>query len=227
MLDSSIIGRAVDYGDYRCVIDDILDYKEEIIQLRITSGKYDGFSFSVDACRVNETYDGLRLYVDIKLNPTLGDVVEFNEMLWKVIRVINGVVTIENDGCSCSYSIHDFDKNNRIFSVINNAKQITKPINIRRLYDYEVSDRWYKYTSLEDLEDICLLLRQRTNICDLSFNHFRGLSDMMSKVKYNHGIVAYFEMLQGEGGLNSRSVTLMEGARLVDDEWHTKIVYDK
>ena len=47
MLDSSIIGMVVDYGDYRCVIDNILDYKEEIIQLRITSGKYDGFSFSV------------------------------------------------------------------------------------------------------------------------------------------------------------------------------------
>ena len=36
MLDSSIIGKVVDYGDYQCVIDNILDYKEEIIQLRIT-----------------------------------------------------------------------------------------------------------------------------------------------------------------------------------------------
>ena len=32
MLDSSIIGKAVDYGDYLCVIDSILDYKEDIIQ---------------------------------------------------------------------------------------------------------------------------------------------------------------------------------------------------
>ena len=48
VLDSLIIGKVVDYGDYQCVVDNILDYKEEIIQLRITSGKYDGFSFSVD-----------------------------------------------------------------------------------------------------------------------------------------------------------------------------------
>ena len=53
MLDSSIIGRAVRYGDYPCIIDNILDYKEGVVQLRITSGKCDGFSFSVDAWRIN------------------------------------------------------------------------------------------------------------------------------------------------------------------------------
>ena len=73
MLDSSIIGKVVYYGDYLCVIDNILDYKEGIIQLRINSGKYDSFKFSVDSCRINETYDGLILYVDIKRVPTLGD----------------------------------------------------------------------------------------------------------------------------------------------------------
>ena len=73
MLDSSIIGRAVRYGDYPCIIDNILDYKEGIVQLRITSGNYKGFSFSVDSCRIYETYDGLILYVDIKRVPTLGD----------------------------------------------------------------------------------------------------------------------------------------------------------
>ena len=33
MLDSSIIGRAVRYGDYPCIIDNILDYKEGVVQL--------------------------------------------------------------------------------------------------------------------------------------------------------------------------------------------------
>ena len=226
MLDSSIIGKVVDYGDYQCVVDNILDYKEEIIQLRITSGKYDGFSFSVDAWRITETYDGLILYVDIKRIPTLGDIVEFNEMLWKVVNINNNVITIEKDGCSCSYSIHDIDKKNHIFSVTSNTKQITKPINLRKLYDYEVSDGWYKYTSLEDLEDICLLLRHRTNLCGLRFTHFIDFNAMMSKIKHNHGIVVYFETLQGERGLNGRSITLMEGVRLVDDGYYTKIIRD-
>ena len=226
MLDSSIIGKVVDYGDYQCVVDNILDYKEEIIQLRITSGKYDGFSFSVDAWRVTETYDGLILYVDIKRTPTLGDIVEFKEMLWKVININNNVATIENNDWSCSYSIHDMDKKNHIFSVGNNAKQITKLINLRKLYDYEVSKGWYKYTSLEDLEDICLLLRHRTNLCDLGFTDFIDFNAMMSKIKHNHGIVVYFETLQGERGLNGRSITLMEGVRLVDNGCYTKIVRD-
>ena len=226
MLDSSIIGRAVRYGDYPCIIDNILDYKEGIVQLRITSGKYDGFSFSVDAWRITETYDGLIFYVDIKRTPTLGDVVEFMDMLWKVIRINNNVVTIEKDGWSCSYSIHDMDKKNHIFSVISNAKQITKPINLRKLYDYEVSKGWYKYISLDDLEDIYTLLRHRTNLCDLRFTHFIDLNAMMSKIKHNHGIVVYFETLQGERGLNGRIITLMEGARLVDDGCYTKIICD-
>ena len=226
MLDSSIIGRAVRYGDYPCIIDNILDYKEGIVQLRITSGKYDGFSFSVDAWRITETYGGLIFYVDIKRTPTLGDVVEFMDMLWKVIRINNNVVTIEKDGRSCSYSIHDMDKKNHIFSVISNAKQITKPINLRKLYDYEVSKGWYKYTSLDDLEYIYTLLRHRTNLCDLRFTHFIDFNDMMSKIKHNHGIVVYFETLQGERGLNGRSITLMEGARLVDDGCYTKIICD-
>ena len=226
MLDSSIIGRAVRYGDYPCIIDNILDYKEGIVQLRITSGKYDGFSFSVDAWRITETYDGLILYVDIKRIPTLGDIVEFNEMLWKVININNNVITIEKDGRSCSYSIHDMDKKNHIFSVISNAKQITKPINLRKLYDYEVSKGWYKYTSLDDLEYIYTLLRHRTNLCDLRFTHFIDFNAMMSKIKHNHGIVVYFETLQGERGLNGRSITLMEGARLVDDGCYTKIICD-
>ena len=226
VLDSSIIGKVVDYGDYQCVVDNILDYEEEIIQLRITSGKYDGFRFSVDAWRITETYDGLILYVDIKRTPTLGDIVEFNEMLWKVININNNVITIENDGWSCSYSIHDMDKKNHIFSVISNAKQITKPINLRKLYDYEVSKVWYKYTSLEDLEDICLLLRHRTDLCDLGFTHFIDYNAMMSKIKHNHGIVAYFETLQGEWDLSGRCITLMEGVRLVDDGYYTKIIRD-
>lgn len=221
MLDSSIIGRAVRYGDYPCIIDNILDYKEGIVQLRITSGNYKGFSFSVDSCRI---YDGLIFYVDIKRTPTLGDVVEFMDMLWKVIRINNNVVTIEKDGWSCSYSIHDMDKKNRIFSVISNAKQITKPINLRKLYDYEVSKGWYKYTSLDDLEDIYTILRHRTNLCDLRFTHFIDFNDMMSKIKYNHGIVVYFETLQGERGLNGRDITLMDGAKLVDDGVYTKIM---
>lgn len=225
MLDSSIIGSVVNYGDYRCVIDNILDYKEEIIQLRITGGKYDGFSFSVDAWRVNETYDGLILYVDIKRIPTLGDIVEFNEMLWKVISMNNNVITIEKDGWSCSYSIHDMDKKNHIFSVSNNTKQITKPINLRKLYGYEVSKGWYKYTSLEELENIYTLLRHRTYLCDLRFTHFIDFNDMMSKIKYNHGIVVYFETLQGERGLNGRDITLMDGAKLVDGGVYTKIIY--
>ena len=227
MLDSSIIGKAVDCGDYRCVVDNILDYDEGTVQLKITSGKYDGFSFSVDAWRITETYDGLILYVDIKSIPTLGDIVEFNETLWKVICINNNVVTIENDGWSCSYSIHDLDKKSHIFSVVNNAKQISKPINLRKLYDYEVSKGWYKYTSLEDLEDIYLLLRHRTSLCDLRFTHFIDFNDMLSKIKHSHGIVAYFEKLQGERGLNGRSITLMAGARLVDDGCYTKIVHDK
>ena len=227
MLDSSIIGKAVGYGKYPCVIDNILDYEEGIVQLRITRGEYDGFSFSIGAWRINETYDGLILYVDIKSYPMLGDIVEFKEMLWKVISIINNVVTIENDGYSCSYSVHDIDKNNeRIFSVINNAKQITKPINTRKLYDYEVSNGWYKYTSLEELEDILLLLRHRTNLCDLYLAHFRDFNEMMSKIKHSHGIVIYFETLQGKRSLNSRSVTLWDGARLVDDGCYTKIIRD-
>ena len=28
VLDSSIIGKVVDYGDYQCVVDNILDYEE-------------------------------------------------------------------------------------------------------------------------------------------------------------------------------------------------------
>ena len=219
MLDSSIIGKVVYYGDYQCVVDNILDYKEEIIQLRITSGKYDGFSFSVDAWRITETY------VDIKRTPTLGDIVEFNEMLWKVININNNVITIENDDWSCSYSIHDMDKKNHIFSVSNNTKQIAKPINLRKLYDYEVSKGWYKYTSLDDLEDIYTLLRHRTNLCDLRFTHFIDYNAMMSKIKYNHGIVAYFETLQGEWDLSGRCITLMDGARLVDDGYCTKLIY--
>ena len=227
MLDSSIIGKAVGYGKYPCVIDNILDYEEGIVQLRITRGEYDGFSFSIGAWRINETYDGLILHVDIKSYPMLGDIVEFKEMLWKVISIINNVVTIENDGYSCSYSVHDIDKNNeRIFSVINNAKQITKPINTRKLYDYEVSNGWYKYTSLEELEDIILLLRHRTNLCDLYLAHFRDFNEMMSKIKHSHGIVIYFETLQGKRSLNSRSVTLWDGARLVDDGCYTKIIRD-
>ena len=226
MLDSSIIGKVVDYGDYQCVVDNILDYEEEIIQLRITSGKYEGFSFSVGAWRVTETYDGIILYVDIKRIPTLGDIVEFDEMLWKFICMNNNVVTIEKDGCSCSYSIHDIDKKNHIFSVISNAKQITKPINLRKLYDYEVSDGWYKYTSLEDLEDICLLLRHRTNLCDLRFTHFIDFDAMMSKIKYNHGIVAYFETLQGAWDLSGRCITLMEGVRLDNDGYYSKLIRD-
>ena len=114
----------------------------------------------------------------------------------------------------------------KIFSVINNAKQITKPINTRKLYDYEVSNGWYKYTSLEELEDILLLLRHRTNLCDLYLAHFRDFNDMMSKIKYSHGIVIYFETLQGKRSLNSRSVTLWDGARLVDDGCYTKIIRD-
>ena len=47
----------------------------------------------------------------------------------------------------------------------------------------------------------------------------------MSKIKYNHGIVIYFETLQGERGLNGRDITLMDGARLVDDVVYTKIIY--
>ena len=39
MLDSSIIGKVVGYGKYLCVIDNILDYKEGVVQLKITSGK--------------------------------------------------------------------------------------------------------------------------------------------------------------------------------------------
>ena len=226
MLDSSIIGKVVDYGAYQCVVDNILDYEEEIIQLRIISGKYDGFSFSVGAWRVTETYDGIVLYVDIKRIPLFGDVVEFNEMLWKFVCMNNNVVTIEKDGCSCSYSIHDIDKENRIFSVTSNAKQITKPVNLRKLYDYQVSDGWYKYTSLEDLEDICLLLRHRTNLCDLGFTHFIDYNAMMSKIKHNHGIVAYFETLQGPWNLSGRCITLMEGARLVDDGCRTKLIHD-
>lgn len=227
MLDSSIIGRAVRYGDYPCIIDNILDYKEEIIQLRITSGKYDGFSFSIGAWRITETYGGLVLYVDIKSYPSMGDIVEIKGMLWKVVSVINNVVTIENDGWSCSYSVLDIDKNKKnIFSVANNTKQITKPINTRKLYDYEVSDGWYKYTSLEDLEDIILLLRHRTILCDLRFTHFIDFNDVMSKIKHNHGIVVYFETLQGERGLNGRSITLMDGVRLVDDGCYTKIIRD-
>lgn len=225
MLDSSIIGRVVDYGDYQCVIDNILDYEEGVVQLRITRGKYSGFSFSVDSCRIKETYGGLILYVDIKRTPTLGDIVKFNEMLWKVINMNNNVITIENDGWSCSYSIHDMDKKNRIFSVSNNTKQITKPINLRKLYDYEVSKGWYKYTSLEELEDIYTLLRHRTDLCDLRFTHFIDFNDMMSKIKYNHGVVVYFETLQGERGLNGRNITLMDGAKLVDDVVYTKIIY--
>ena len=227
MLDSSIIGKVVDYGKYLCVVDSILDYKEGIIQLRITKGKYDGFRFSIGAWRITETYDGLVLYVDIKSYPMLGDIVEFKGMLWKVISTINNVVTIENDGWSCSYSVLDIDKNNKkIFSVANNTKQITKPINTRKLYDYEVSDEWYKYTSLEELEDILLLLRHRTILCDLRFTHFIDFNDMMSKIKHSHGIVVYFETLQGDRGLNGRSITLMDGARLVDDGCYTKIVHD-
>ena len=227
MLDSSIIGKVVNYGNYLCVIDSILDYKEGIVQLRITGGEHGGFSFSIGAWRINETYDGLILYVDLKSYPMSGDIVEFKEMLWKVVSVINNVVTIENDGWSCSYSVHDFDKNNKkIFSVINNAKQITKPINTRKLYDYEVSNGWYKYTSLEELEDILLLLRHRTNLCDLYLTHFRDFNDMMSKIKHSHGIVIYFETLQGKRSLNSRSVTLWDGARLVDDGCYTKIIRD-
>ena len=226
MLDSSIIGRAVRYGDYPCIIDNILDYKEGVVQLRITSGNYKGFSFSVDSCRIYETYDGLIFYVDIKRTPTLGDVVEFMDMLWKIIRINNNVVTIEKDGWSCSYSIHDMDKKNHIFSVISNTKQITKPINLRKLYDYEVSNGWYKYTSLDDLEDIYTLLRHRTDLCDLRFTHFIDFNDMMSKIKYNHGIVIYFETLQGERGLNGRDITLMDGAKLVDDGVYTKIIRD-
>ena len=227
MLDSSIIGKVVDYGNYLCVIDNIIDYKEGIVQLRITKGEYDGFSFSIGAWRITETYDGLILYVDLKSYPMSGDIVEFKGMLWKVISVINNVVTIENDGWSCSYSVHDFDKNNKkIFSVINNAKQITKPINTRKLYDYEVSNGWYKYTSLEELEDILLLLRHRTNLCDLYLTHFRDFNDMMSKIKHSHGIVIYFETLQGKRSLNSRSVTLWDGVRLVDDGCYTKIIRD-
>lgn len=227
MLDSSIIGKVVDYGKYLCVIDSILDYEEDIVQLRITKGEYDGFSFSIGAWRITETYDGLVLYVDIKSYPSMGDIVETKGMLWKVVSVINNVVTIENDGWSCSYSVLDIDKNNKnIFSVANNTKQITKPINTRKLYDYEVSDGWYKYTSLEDLEDIILLLRHRTILCDLRFTHFRDFNDMMSKIKHNHGIVIYFETLQGERGLNGREVTLWDGARLVDDGYYTKIIRD-
>ena len=225
MLDSSLIGKAVDYGDYTCVIDSILDYQEGIVQLRITSGNYKGFSFSVDSYRIHETYDGLIFYVDIKRTPTLWDIVEFNEMLWKVIDMDNNVITIEKDGWSCSYSIHDMDKKNHIFSVSNNTKQITKPINLRKLYDYEVSKGWYKYTSLDDLEDIYTLLRHRTNLCDLRFNNFIGFNDMMSKIKYNHGIVVYIETLQGERGLNGRDIALMDGAKLVDDGIYTKIIY--
>ena len=225
MLDSSLIGKAVDYGDYTCVIDSILDYQEGIVQLRITSGNYKGFSFSVDSYRIHETYDGLIFYVDIKRTPTLWDIVEFNEMLWKVIDMDNNVITIEKDGWSCSYSIHDMDKKNHIFSVSNNTKQITKPINLRKLYDYEVSKGWYKYTSLDDLEDIYTLLRHRTNLCDLRFTNFIGFNDMMSKIKYNHGIVVYLETLQGERGLNGRDIALMDGAKLVDDGIYTKIIY--
>ena len=80
-------------------------------------------------------------HVERKSYPMLGDIVEFKGMLWKVISTINNVVTIENDGWSCSYSVLDIDKNNKkIFSVANNTKQITKPINTRKLYDYEVSE---------------------------------------------------------------------------------------
>ena len=225
MLDSSIIGKVVNYGKYLCVIDSILDYEKSIVQLRITKGEYDGFSFSIGAWRITEAYDGLVLYVDIKSYPLIGDIVEIKGMLWKVIRTDN-VITIEKDGWSCSYSIHDMDKKNHIFSVNNNAKQITKPINLRKLYDYEVSDGWYKYTSLEDLEDIILLLRNRTILCDLRFTHFRDFNDMMSKIKHNHGIVIYFETLQGKKGLNGREVTLWDGARLVDDGCYTKIIRD-
>ena len=226
MLDSSIIGKVVDYGDYLCVIDSILDYKEDVIQLRMTGGKYDGFSFSIEAWRITETYDGLILYVDIKSYPSIGDIVESKGMLWKVISTNNNVITIEKDGWSCSYSIHDMDKKNHIFSVNNNAKQITKPINLRKLHDYEVSKGCYKYTSLEELEDIILLLRHRTYLCGLRFTHFIDFNDMMSKIKHNHGIVVYFETLQGERGLNGRQVTLWDGARLVDDGCYTKIVRD-
>ena len=41
-----------------------------------------------------------------------------------------------------------------------------------------------------------------------------------------HGIVIYFETLQGERGLNGREVTLWDGVRLVDDGCYTKIVRD-
>ena len=79
MLDSSIIGKVVDYGKYLCVIDSILDYEKGIVQLRITEGDYD--SFSIGAWRITETYDGLVLYVDIKSYQSMGDIVEIKGML--------------------------------------------------------------------------------------------------------------------------------------------------
>ena len=156
MLDSSIIGKVVDYGKYLCVVDSILDYKEGIIQLRITKGKYDGFRFSIGAWRITETYDGLILYVDIKRTPTLGDIVEFNEMLWKVINTNNNVITIENDGWSCSYSIHDMDKKNHFKGMVLHKDKLIAVLDIRDFLNEEIVD--------DGLSNIVLVEYDKDNI---------------------------------------------------------------
>ena len=59
MLDSSIIGKVVDYGKYLCVIDSILDYEKGIVQLRIAKGEYvtgkvKGYNFGGEEVYINQ-----------------------------------------------------------------------------------------------------------------------------------------------------------------------------
>ena len=157
------------------------------------------------------------LYIETERVPLVGDTVtlDINEYEYTVIKIDDGVVTLERGDEIRYYSFYDITWDIMDgYWISSICEQVFSPTVKRKLKVYEVEDTVYLYNSLEELKEIYELLGEPLIAETYAKSNIDTLIDSL---EYKYGLIHYWEDYDSEWDYMYRYIKVIQGAIIKDE----------
>lgn len=152
--------------------------------------------------------------LDTDFVPVVGDIIRINEKEFELVDIDEGVVTLERGDEIRYHSFYDITWDIMDgYWISSICEQVFSPTVRRKLEVYEVQDSVYLYNSLEELKEIYELLNKPS----IHGGDYSSNDAIVDGLKYEYGILHYWENWDSEWDYTYRYVKVIEGVAFIEE----------